>query len=171
MKNQGSNMLSLTDPTKVLKNYYFHLKGVVPAPGNDSEMVVVSTPMMNDEGVYSMMSFIESIVNQVNMLGNIDKNQRRQFGLYAADALAKVLMVNRVTFDIGKGDKAKVNSTRDLIYDEAMNMIHLMLTRPLDNNEKMFWGKTVQELKYIAQSSGQKKEGILSGITNAFKRD
>jgi len=169
MKNQGSNMLSLTDPSKVLKNYFNHLTGIIE-DGNGN-IVQVSTPMMNKEGVYSVLSFIESIVNQVNMLGNITRDQRRQFGLYSADALAKLLMLNRVSFNIGNNDPTKVNSTRDLIYDEAMNMIHLMLTRPLDNNEKLFWGKTVQELKYIAQGSTQKKEGILSGLTNAFKKD
>lgn len=170
LKNQGSNMLSLTDPSKVLRNYYCHLKGAVENPVT-KELTVRNTPMMNDDGVYAVLSFIESIINQVNILGNITKEQRRQFGLYSADALAKLLMLNRVAFNIGNGNPTKVNSTRDLIYDEAMNMIHLMLTRPLDNNEKLFWGKTVQELKYIAQGTTQKKEGLMSNITNAFKKD
>jgi len=154
-----SNIVFMTNPDKVidqLENSYRCIEEKI----ENGKLYIhqYGDPLMNDEGIKSVLGQVRSIVNQNTIMTNIDKNGVILLMDSLADTLAKDLMVNRKRYNIINA------SARDKIYSEALHISYITLRRPYEQGDRKFWKNTMQEVHTVVQKPNEKK-----GLFNFFK--
>lgn len=149
MHNYGSGIVLLTNPSDLIqdleltyRNAYFN---------KENEMVSLGEPLMNDEGVKSVVGQVQAIVNKITVLGNLNNENIRGLMEFLADTLAKDLMVNRITYEI------ESPSARDRIYFVALSTTFITMKRAYEEGDRRFWKGSVQEIKQEVTAKPQKR--------------
>lgn len=107
---------------------------------DDGNIKVRGEPLMNDYGINSIMGTIQSIVNRITFLSNIEMSEVQMLTEYMADTIAKDLMINRVRYGI------KDFATRTRIYQMVITSAYLALKRAYKEGDKRFLRGSVQEI-------------------------
>lgn len=155
MYNYGSGIVTLTNPRQLLHDLDLKLRGKREI---DGKPVDVGDPLMNDEGVNSVLGQVESIVNQVTVMGNLKDEEIKGLMDFLADTLAKDLMMNRVKYQI------IFPSARDRIYFAALTTAFITMKRAFEEGDRRFWKGSVQEVRTTVENPSKKKG--LFGIWN-----
>ena len=138
MHNFAGSIILLTNPDQELHKLELTFRNIVlDRKGNPTK---VGTPLMNDEGVRSVIGQVQAIVSQVTVMSNLDDKVRNSLRDFLADTIAKDLMLNRKKYGI-------VNSSaRDRIFMESITMAVITMNRAADEGERKFWKGSQQEI-------------------------
>ena len=155
MSQFGTSVLQLTNPDKDLLKMEMTFRA--QAQDSDGNIVQLGNPLMNDEGISSVIGQVQAIVNQVTVMSNIDEKNIPILIDFIGDTLAKDMMVNRIRYHITNP------AARDKIYFSALATSFVCLRRALNNGERSFLKGSQQDIRqYI--DSGHKSEGFFSKI-------
>jgi hypothetical protein len=157
--SQGTSMITLTNPEPLLSEIEVNLKGLVEMP--DGTIVKTGEPLMNDQGVTSIMSMVRGTLNQNTILSNINDKEVKGIISHLAYAVMKDLMLNRKKWDIKTGED------RTRIVQIIITPVYLCLKRSFEQGEKNFWKGSVSEI--IQHNQQRKDQGVWSKL-NPFGR-
>ena len=162
MQQYGSSILQLTNPDhELLKMELTFRSQILDKDGN---IVQIGDPLMNDEGVSSVIGQVQSIVNQVTVMSNFGDKDIALLIDFLADTLAKDLMMNRENYDIDEG------AARDKIYFSAVSTTYITLKRALNNGERSFWKGSQQDIRQFIETGSQSK-GLFGGLFGWGKKE
>ncbi|RLA46935.1 MAG: hypothetical protein DRR04_05330 [Gammaproteobacteria bacterium] len=154
MHNFAGSIILLTNPDQELHKLELTFRNIVlDKKGNPTQ---VGTPLMNDEGVRSVIGQVQSIVSQVTVMSNLDDEVRDSLRDFLADTIAKDLMLNRAKYQIENA------SARDRIFMEAIAMAIITMNRAANEGERKFWKGSQQEIITHGNMPGGAKGGLLT---------
>lgn len=148
MYNYGSGIVTLTNPRNLLHELDLKLRGKREINGKTQK---VGDALLNDEGVNSVLSQVESIVNQVTVMGWLKDEEIKGLMDFLADTLAKDLMMNRVKYEIHH------TSARDRVYFSALTTAFITMKRAYEEGDRRFWKGSVQEVRTTVENQNKKK--------------
>jgi len=163
LNQHGPSIISLTNPEQEIYKLELTLRGATldengqPKRGADGK--IITSPLLNEKGINSVLGIVQSIVNQVTVFGNLTKEEC--FGLrdFLADTLARDLMINRINYDI------RDISARNKIFFSALSYAVVTMSRGREGDEKRFLSKTTQEIRSSVDTGGApQKRGLLPTI-------
>jgi hypothetical protein len=146
----GSTVIVLTNPDPDIRKLEATLRGVVEHNG---VFVRVSAPLMNEEGVRSVIGHVESVVNRITSMSKFDDRQVYNLVMSFSEALRIDLMLNRVLYDITNP------SARYRIAFEAKMTAYASLQKAHEQGERLFLKSSHQEV--TSRVDSQKKGGSL----------
>ena len=154
MHQYGSAIILLTNPENELHRMELTFRGMKLDDEGTAKQIGIA--LMNDNGVSSVIGTIQSLVNQISIMSNLDKKNISNLIDYIGDTLAKDLMINRISYGI-------VSVTaRDKIYQTALSTSFITLKRAFEEGDKRFWKGSVQEIR--TSNDNQKSGGFLSSL-------
>lgn len=155
MQQYGSSILQLTNPeNEILKMELTFRSQILDKDGN---VIQVGEPLMNDEGVSSIIGQVQSIVNQVAVMSNFEVKDLPKLIDFLGDTIAKDLMMNKIRYNI------KSSSSRDKIFFSAISTTYVTLKRAVNNGERGFWKGSQQDIRQIIEN-GSSNKGLLGGL-------
>jgi hypothetical protein len=119
----------------------------------NKEFVKVADPLINNIGINSVISQTQTIVSQVTIMGNLNKNEIPILIDFLGDTLIKDLMVNKLKYGIVSTE------ARDKIHYLAVSSAFICMKRAFEEGDRRFWGKVQQELTTTIKGQEQ-KQGI-----------
>ena len=153
MHNFAGSIILLTNPDQELHKLELTFRNVILDKEGNAKHVGI--PLMNDEGVRSIIGQVQAIVSQVTVMSNLDDKVRNSLRDFLADTIAKDLMLNRKKYAI-------VNSSaRDRIFMESITMAVITMNRAADEGERKFWKGSQQEIITHGNMPGS-KGGLLT---------
>ena len=140
-----------TDPSELLESYRLQLmnaykveKEVKQEDGTTKKIIKIkfkknTRPRANKQGVEDIISYVQKFINNHSVQGNIpDMNEFRNFLRSVSNNLTMHFHTKREEWGILKSDI-------DSIISNAIDLVHMFLTRPLDNEERKLYGETYKE--------------------------
>lgn len=156
MQNFAGSILLLTNPDSELYKLELTLRNMtLDAEGKAQKAGV---PLLNDAGVSSVIGQVQSIVNQVTVMSNLDTKEIYMLVLMLADTLSIDLMVNRVQYKITN------SAARYKIYNTALNQAFICMKRASEEGERRFWKGSQQEITTRVDGLGGKRPGTLGKL-------
>lgn len=154
MYNFGSSILYLTNPDSELFKMELTLRG--QRTDKDGNVKNIGGPLLNEEGINSVIGMVQTIVNQCTVMSNLKKTEIPMLIDFLADTLAKDLMINRKKYEMSY-------ASRNKIFFAVITSAFITMNRALEEGEKRFWKGSVQEIKSTVESS-MPNRGIMSRI-------
>ena len=154
MSQFGGSIVMMTDPSNELHMMEMTFRGL--KEDSNGNAVKSGKPMMNEVGISSILGTVQSLINRVTIMSNLEKDEVSILIDFLSDTLAKDLMMNRKEYGI---DSA---STRDKIFYTALSTTFVTLKRAFQEGDKRFWKGSVQEIH--SHVDGGKRKGILSAL-------
>ncbi len=148
----AGSILLLTNPENELFKLELTLRGMVEVKG---QVKTIGEPLLNDEGVRSVLGQAQALVNRVTVMSNLEDREISALMDFLADTLAKDLMLNRAFYDV------RNSSTRDRVFYEVLATTFVCLRRAHGEGERKFWKGSTQEINTNIGGM-QKKQGFLS---------
>ena len=155
MQQYGSSILQLTNPENELLKMELTFRSQIL--DKDSNVIQIGEPLLNDEGVSSVIGQVQSVVNQVAIMSSFDKNDIPKIIDFLGDTLSKDLMMNRVKYNITTA------AARDKVYFSAISTTYITLKRAMNNGERSFWKGSQQDIRQFIETGSQSK-GLLGGL-------
>jgi hypothetical protein len=149
MRELGSSIILLTNPQHEL--YKMELSFRSMREDKNGNVITQGDPLMNELGINSILGLIQTIVNQVTIMSNLEKTEVPVLMDFLGDTLAKDLMVNRIKYDI------RTPSARDKIFFTALASAFICLKRAYQEGDRRFWKGTQQDIKTTVVSDGGRK--------------
>ena len=138
MHQFGGSILLLTNPENML--YKLELSYRSMMEDKDGNLKSLGNPLMNDLGINSVIGQIQSIVNQVTVMSNLNKMEVPVLIDFLGDTLAKDLMINRIKYEI------KTPVARDKIYFSALTTSFICMKRAYEEGDRRFWKGSQQDI-------------------------
>lgn len=155
MNQYGGSIVLLTNPESELYNFELSLRNmVIDKDGNPKS---AGDPLLNEEGISTVLGSVQTIVNRNTVLGNLDDGGVDSMRNYFAETLVKTLMMSQVKYEI------KSNSAMEKIYGDAIELVQMCLTRAKDEGERRFWKGSQQEITTRIEGMNTKKKGGMLG--------
>jgi len=151
----GSAIITLTDTKEVLQMAELTFKS--QRPDENGNVISMGKPLMNDEGITSVLGLIHSLLNQVTVMSNINKQQVEAILMNFSDTLITDLMINRIQYAI------ESKSARNKILTISSNIVQMAVLRGYEEGDKRFLKGNVQEIHSTVTQS-QKSRGVLSRL-------
>jgi len=171
----GSNILTLTNPQTELYALELTYRGMMT--DENGNLKRIDTPLMNESGINKVLGVVKSVVNQVTIMSNIEKEIIPELMKYLADTLSKDLMINRVNYEIGKTEYVEKEitqyrydpSARDKVFFTAINIAYMTMLRGKEGDDKRFWKGQVFEQRTTVENNTRKR-GLIASL-NPWKRN
>lgn len=160
MNNYGSGIITLTNPDNELKNMELSFRS--QRQDYTGEIKKYGAPLMNEEGINSVVGQVQAIVSRNTIMGDVDKQTIPILIDFLGDTLAKDLMLNRKLYAIQNA------SARDKIYYQALTTSFLVLRRGYEGGDRRFWKGSQQDVRQTIVTEGPK--GFLSKLNPFSKR-
>lgn len=110
----------------------------------------IGEPLASRQGIQSILTYVVAIVNEHTIQGNTEREELYKILFSIDESLCDQLILNYQNWKIDP-------SNRDLIVDTIMNMIHLILTRTVDNKERESLGGSIDKVtKYFSNENKSK---------------
>lgn len=114
-------------------------------------------PLMNDNGVMTMVTYASSVVNQHTIMSSFDNKQVAKIMITLMEAIIDDLTLNWKEYDI------KNKTHLDIIHNMMMITCFSALNRALAGGERRFLGTTtIENISTMPKMPNIKKEGFLS---------
>lgn len=156
MHNFSGSILLLTNPENELYKLELSLRNmVVDKEGNPKQ---AGLPLLNDEGVASVIGQVQGIVSQVTVMSNLEQREIDALRDFLGDTIARDLMVSRIRYGV------TWPNDRDRIYFLAISEAVICMKRAAEEGERRFWKGSQQEITTTIQgggSMGKRKGGFL----------
>lgn len=154
MHNFAGSIILLTNPESELHKLELTFRNIILDRKGNAKFV--GEPLMNDDGVRSVIGQVQALVSQVTVMSNLDARTRDSLRDFLADTIAKDLMLNRKKYDI-------INSSaRDRIFMEAVSMAVITMNRAADEGERKFWKGSQQEIITHGSAPSGRGGGLLT---------
>lgn len=141
----GSSITILTNPENELYKMELSLRNMML--DKDGNPIRVGDPLLNEDGISSIIGQVQAIISQTTVLSNFDRRAEIEMLVeYLADTMAKDLMVNRIKYGI------KSASARDKAYFIAVSSSFICMKRAFEQGEKRFWKGSEQNIRQVIQS-------------------
>lgn len=155
MHNYGSSIIAMTNPDDELYKMELTFRSeVTDAKGNVKS---VGKPLMNELGINSVIGIVQSLVNRVTVMSNLNKHEVPMLIDFLGDTLAKDLMMNRRKYGI------KTSTARTKIFFTALATSFVTMKRAFEEGEKRFWKGSQQEIITRVDRRNE-KQGVMSGF-------
>jgi hypothetical protein len=142
----GTSMLQMTNPEGEIAKMELALKSqIVDREGNLKQ---VGEPLLNEEGLSSVVGQVQAIVNQNSVMSNLTKQMIEMLVLDLANTLIKDLMVNKYKY------QCITKVARDRIVSISLNTSYICLQRAFEQGERGFWGRIQQEIVQRMEAGG-----------------
>lgn len=149
---QDGNTFKLrTDPSKLLEDYRLQLMNAYrkeeelkQRDGSTKKVIRIkfkknTKPRANKQGVEDIISYVQKYVNNHTVQGNIfDMIDFRNYMREVANSITMHFHTKREEWGISIKDI-------DMIINNAIDLIHLFVTRTLGNEERKLYGETYKE--------------------------
>ena len=127
--NFQSSIITLTDPSNDLYKFELFLRNL--RESGDGQLVKIGgdeewKPLLNDRGINSVMSSVESLVHQTNALSNFNDVDMKYLILGLADTITKDLMLSRLDYQINR-------KNRDLVLDNSVRFAYGFIKRSINH--------------------------------------
>ena len=156
LNTYAGSIILLTNPENDLYKMELSLRGL--SPDKDGNLRKVSEPLMNDEGINSVMSQAQSIVSQVTIMGNLNERKIAILIDLGGDTIIKDLMINRVRYGI-----QNFITDREKIHTLYLNYSYICMNRALEEGDRRFWKGSQMEI--TNRTEGQKQgQGLFQKI-------
>lgn len=162
MQTYTGAILVMTDPQDELYQLELQLRGLKQTA--NGELVSMSPPLLNDEGIVSVIGQMKALVHQITIMSNLDKKEYPNLLRFWGTGLIGDLMLNKVTY-------SAVNpSARTRVYVECMSMAYVTAKRAFEAGDKKFWKGSQQEITtrfegVAGNSKSDVKEGWVQKLT------
>lgn len=156
MDRYGSSIVTLTDPKDSLYNLELFLLSLRENK-QTGELVKMGEPLLNREGINTVMSSVESVVHHMNTLSNFTEEDIIYLHDSLKENLVRVFMIKSGTFKLDKRN-------RDLILGNSLRFAYGFMKRAFKEGDRKFWKGTVSEIKHTQETNKQKSGGF-----NPFK--
>lgn len=155
LNQYSSSILHLTNPSGEIDKMELTFRSqILDEDGNATQ---IGDPLMNEEGIASVVGQVQSIVSQVTIMSNFKDKDIPLLVDFLGDTMSKDLMMNRQAYEI------KSASARDKVYFIALSTAYIALKRALDNGERRFWKGSQQDIRQIIETGSQSK-GMLGNM-------
>jgi hypothetical protein len=163
LSSMQGNMVVLTNPEDEIYKFELALRGKML--NREGLEVVVSKPLLNNQGVASVIGQVQAAVNRVAVMSNFDGSDIPRVIELLADGLVQDLMMNRINYEITDG------SARNKIFNMSLLLVFITCKRALDEGDRRFWKGTQQEIttRIEGMPGGKKKGGLLGVLSGAWK--
>lgn len=156
MHQFSGSLLLLTNPDNELYKLELTLRNcVLDKEGNPRQAGI---PLLNDEGVTSVIGQTQAVVSQVTVMSNLEQSEVVMLVDFLGDTLARDLMVNRVRYAIENA------AARDKIYFLVLSSSFITMKRAADEGERRFWKGSQQEITTRVEGMNPKKKGGLGAF-------
>lgn len=155
MYNFAGSIITLTNPDTELHNLEMTLRNIVKDSKSKSGYKLIGEPLLNEEGITSVLGMTQAAVNRITVMSNLDKFEVQNIILFLTDTIGKDLMVNRVKYSI------KNSSARDRIVYAVLTTAYICMKRATDEGERKFWKGSQQDI-HMHNSQGQNKGSLMS---------
>ena len=155
LQNWGDSILILTNPDEDIEKLELFLRNQARTP---SGIVALGPPLLNEQGINSVMSQVRSLASQTSILSNQEEKDVQMLMMSAADTLIKDLMLNRVSYGIADG------SLRDVILTNSTNTMFVCLKRAYMQGERKFVGHAHQDYTVRMEGSQTGSPSFLSRL-------
>ena len=149
MNNYGSSIIAMTNPDDELYKMELTFRSQV-IDGNGVAQTV-GEPLMNELGINSVIGVVQSLVNRVTVMSNLNKHDVPMLIDFLGDTLAKDLMMNRNKY------KIRTTTARSKIFFTAISTAFVTMKRAYEQGEKIFWKGSQQEITTRVENSSPKK--------------
>jgi len=120
------------------------------------EMIKVARPLANEEGVQSIMGYLQMTVGAHNVQGNLTWERYDALIFEINIYLAENIMANLHTWGIRVEDY-------NVIIDSIMTTIQLFISRTVDNQERISYGQSMMT-KEMSVVNAPERKGFLKSI-------
>lgn len=162
MQQYGSSILQLTNPEGEIYKMELTLRSQIL--DKDGNPVQIGQPLMNEEGISSVIGQVQAVVNQVTIMSNFESKDIPLLVDFLGDTMAKDLMMNRLRY------KISTPAARDKVYFAALSTTYVTLKRAMNNGERGFWKGSQQDIRQFIDTSSQGK-GILGMLGWGSKKN
>lgn len=137
------------DMTKLLNKIRVYLTGKKVDAFEDEngdlqkQEIVISKPLVNDDGSGAVMNRIEMVLNVAVVQGNFDRGMWRDAVADLRESLAAVMMDNLDLWGISEDDYQN-------IIDGVMDAVKPFMTRLIENKERESYQGTLQAFQRMA---------------------
>ena len=163
--NNNSFMLKRIDPSDLMSKIKKDIGGKVVVLLQDDDgkyyetMEQIARPLANEEGVLRISNIVEEMINTHTFQGNLKEEQYYLFLARVREEIAAELVMKCYEWGIKDSDI-------EPIIDKIMRITELVLTRPLNNEERKSYGKEFQS-KEVIQTNPQ-SEGMFKNFAGGF---
>ena len=158
----GSNILYLTNPSSELYRFELTLRGQME--DSEGKRVDLGGPLMNEAGINTMLGLLRSVVNQVNIMGNLSDKEIPGLMNFFSDAIIKNLMMNRQAYNL-------TEMARDQVFVASTNLAFFTMKRALNEGDRRFFKGSVQEIKSTVDSTVKNRSGGALSALNPWRRN
>lgn len=156
----GGSIILLTNPSNEMYKMELALRSMIlDGEGNP---IKTGDALLNDEGICSVIGTVQSLVNQVAIMSNLEKGEVQMLMMSLADTLCIDLMANRSKYFI------RNIAARDKIHFIAMSTAFVTLKRAFNEGDKRFWKGTTQEFHHRVEQEQQKRRDLI-GFLKSWK--
>lgn len=148
-------MLQLTNPDTEIYKMEMTFRSCIEL--KNGEIKQIGEPLMNEQGIASIIGQVQAIVNQVTILSSFEKRDIAMLMNFLSDTLAKDLMMNRKVYKMSE-------VTRQKVYFIALSISFSCMKRALNNGERGFWKNSQREFKTTVEGTSQQRG--LKGLLN-----
>lgn len=158
--DHSSSILTLTNPEQDLYKFELFLRSLKDLP--DGRIIKVGNPLLNDEGINSIMAAIESVVHHMNALSNFTEEDIIYMHDTLKDNLITDLMINALSYELNR-------KNRDVIVGNALRFAYGFMKRAFEEGDRKFWKGTTQEIKHTTEQQRQ-NSGLSMNPFKMFKK-
>lgn len=155
MNTFNTSILQLTNPENELIKLELTLRSQIL--NTDGKPIQTGNPLLNEEGINSVIGQVQSIINQVTVMSNFESKDLPPMIDFLGDTLSKDLMLNRDKYNIRNA------SARDKIFFAVCIGAYIVMKRALNNGERGFWKGSQQDIRQIIDT-GQKSKGLFGAL-------
>jgi hypothetical protein len=149
LHNYGSSIVVMTNPDDELYKMELTFRSeTIDKKGNTKK---VGDPLMNELGINSVVGIVQSLVNRVTVMSNLNKYDVPMMIDFLGDTLAQDLMMNRNKYEI------RTTTARTKIYFTALSTAFVTMKRAFEQGEKIFWKGSQQEITTRVEQTGERK--------------
>jgi hypothetical protein len=161
MGNYAGSFLLITNPDSELAKMEMSLRGYRVDSNGDVKQA--GTALMNEEGITSVISEVQSLTSQNTVMSHIDEKEIPSMMDFVADTLARDLMMNRIRYGISDP------TARDKIFFMSLNYCWVTMKRAQGGGERSFWKGSTQEIT-MRNEGQQQGQGIISKLLGWGKK-
>lgn len=141
MDSYGTAIIHMTDTDREIRELELTFKN--QRVDENNEIIALGQPLMNDEGIRSVIGQIQSVVNRITIMSNLKEYEISSLMEYVTDSLVKDLMMNREKYALRFENRTKIVSS-------SLTLIYNCLKRSQEGDDKKFWKGSTQTIEHTS---------------------
>ena len=156
--NEGYNNLSIIqirlDTTQILKDIKNYLKGKRLAIGQNTDgsyyekEEASGIPLLNEQGVQSILSYMSGLINSSVVQGNYTKEQYLDHLDRIHGSITRQIIINRESWSLAQ-------ENMELVCDYLLNLIEPYMSRLIENKERDSFASTMRIVENNSVKEGK----------------